>query len=320
MQPFTQVGDERPEHRGSVCSAHPHEPATSTCIRCGDFLCEMCRTEGESICQSCRARIGGGAFPIDRSSFEVGSVTSYAWSRYTEQWLPLLGASAAMVIGPYAVQALQLFVSAAIVAAGGRATPWLAPVVALIFFIPQMLVSMAFMLGTLGVAFDVLEGRPPSFEAYFGAMKRSMAAVGQLLLCYLGALVAFAPLGGLGFLIMEVFGQEGLMVYMGLAGLVLIVPGIYVGLGLVYITFELAYDRSVGPIEAIRRSFQIVRGKRLDVFLLSLAQAAVMFLGFLACCVGVFPAMGLAFLIQAAGYLALRRGLLDAPPPEPSRF
>jgi hypothetical protein len=315
MQPFTQGGEGGPDHRGAVCSAHPLLPATSTCVRCGDFLCETCSAEGESICANCRGRVGGGSFPFERSNFQIDAAITYAWDRFKAQWLPLVGAGMAVVVIPYILQIVQSILTVAVAAAADPvATAWIFPTIVVVFSIPQILLQQMLFLAGFRVAIDVLEGRLPSFPAYFGAMKRCFAALGQLLLIYLVMALTTAPLVGLGFLVHQTFGEGATAAYAGLAVVGYFVPFVYVMLGLSYMSLELVYDRTAGPIEAMRRSWAITRGKRLDVFLLVLVQIGVAIAGLMMCCVGLLPAMGLFLLIQATGFLGLRRGLLAMPP------
>jgi hypothetical protein len=313
MSPITPPGEGERGHRGAVCSAHPLLPAVSTCVRCGDFLCSTCQSQGESICANCRSRVGGGDLPFDRTTFTIDAGIGYAARRFQEQWLPLLGVGAATIVLPQVLSfALNIALMGLMVALPGN--PAALGIASFVLVFPPVLAQLALTLGGFRVAIDVLEGREPSFEAFFGAMKRLGASVGQILVFYLGALAVFVPLCALGFVVHQGFGQDALTLYGVVATVAFIVPAVYVGLGLVYATLELVYDPSAGPIEAIRRSWAIARGKRLDIFLLALVQCAAIVLGMLMCCVGVLPAMGVFFLLQATGFLGLRGGLLAAPP------
>lgn len=49
----------RQELAGSECAAHAGSPAIGTCPRCGNYLCQLCRTrwQGKMVCTACVDRI-----------------------------------------------------------------------------------------------------------------------------------------------------------------------------------------------------------------------------------------------------------------------
>jgi uncharacterized membrane protein len=63
-----------------------------------------------------------------------------------------------------------------------------------------------------------------------------------------------------------------------------------------------------GPVEALRRAWQLGRGQRLRVLGYTLVTSVVVLLGVLACLVGVIPALPLAYLLLLGLFLALRNG------------
>lgn len=68
-----------------------------------------------------------------------------------------------------------------------------------------------------------------------------------------------ALLFGLGFLF-ALLSRYDMVLTMIVVIVVVAVPAVYVGLGLLFMQFELVYDDGVGPLEAMRRSWALVRG------------------------------------------------------------
>lgn len=76
----------------------------------------------------------------------------------------------------------------------------------------------------------------------------------------------------------------GLGVVFGL--LLLIVPGIFLALAW-SMTVPVLVDRQLGPIEAMKESWQLTTGHKGNIFLFGLLMLGLAILGLLACCVGV---------------------------------
>lgn len=79
----------------------------------------------------------------------------------------------------------------------------------------------------------------------------------------------------------------------------LVVPGIYVGLGLGFCTTVIV-DRDVGAMEGLRESWRLMNGQRMGVLGFYFASMLLAIGGLLACCVGlmvVIPWIGVAFSV-----------------------
>ena len=75
-----------------------------------------------------------------------------------------------------------------------------------------------------------------------------------------------------------------------------IVPGIIVGLGLMFTQFIIVDQHDLGAIDAIKESWRLTDGHKVQLFLFGLAGWFITMLGFAACCVGVLataPIVGL---------------------------
>jgi uncharacterized membrane protein len=112
----------------------------------------------------------------------------------------------------------------------------------------------------------------------------------------------------------------GLIVLGGL--ILLIVPGIIWGIKYQFFGY-LIVDRNMGPVEALKRSGEITKGYKGDLFLLGLLFFGISILGFLVCCVGIFAAIPTVMVAHAFVYRRLEYGaasgqLLQAPEAPPS--
>jgi len=97
----------------------------------------------------------------------------------------------------------------------------------------------------------------------------------------------------------------GLIVLGGL--ILLIVPGIIWGIKYQFFGF-LIIDRNMGPVEALKRSGEITKGYKGDLFLLGLLFIGISILGFLVCCVGIFAAAPTVMVAHAYVYRRLEYG------------
>ncbi|MDH3198878.1 MAG: DUF975 family protein, partial [Candidatus Krumholzibacteria bacterium] len=90
-----------------------------------------------------------------------------------------------------------------------------------------------------------------------------------------------------------------------IAGLILlIVPGIIVGLRLMFAGFVVV-DQKAGPIDALQKSWAMTRGYTLDLFLFALAVFGINLLGCILFGVGVFVSLPVTALAMARIYRVL---------------
>ncbi len=68
--------------------------------------------------------------------------------------------------------------------------------------------------------------------------------------------------------------------------LFLIVPGIILALGMQFVLYIIC-DKNVGYIEAMKTSWRLTDGHKVDIFILLIILALLNFVGLLACCVGI---------------------------------
>lgn len=93
-----------------------------------------------------------------------------------------------------------------------------------------------------------------------------------------------------------------IIVFIGL--LLFVVPGIIAALGLMFALY-LVIDHRSGPIEAIKQSWQLTKGHKGQLFLLSLALVGLNILGLLALIVGALVTIPISWLAVAHAYRSL---------------
>jgi uncharacterized membrane protein len=100
-------------------------------------------------------------------------------------------------------------------------------------------------------------------------------------------------------------GAEILVAIIVFVGLLLfVVPGIIAALGLMFALY-LVIDRRSGPIEAIKQSWQLTKGHKGQLFLLSLALVGLNILGLVALIVGALVTIPISWLAVAHAYRSL---------------
>ena len=118
-----------------------------------------------------------------------------------------------------------------------------------------------------------------------------------------GLVVLLAALATAGFEQNEEIGVAVLV-----SGFVLYLPVIiYVGLGVALADQAVALEGKE-PVEAVRRSWELVRGHRWMLLWYSIATGIFAMLGICACCVGVFLTGTMTEIARSESYLGLIRG------------
>ena len=306
--------EERTSERGQ-CAIHPELAAGRICARCGNFMCAKCDEAGtRRACPACRARVDLSDFPIDRESFTVGGVLDHTWATFRDHGLVLSGGSFLYLIVATGFNILERMLF----------DPNQAPSTGLFAYLLVNLLSIVvtawMVLGLLRMAQDALEGRPPDLTTLFSQGRKlwkwlvAILAMGALFAIPCGLLIGLA-LGVGTTLEPRSFGPLFLAVFAIAA-----VPMIYLSLGMSLAICEITYDDEVGPIEAIQRSWRMVRGHRGAMLGIGLVVWLVMVGGVLLCCVGMIPAYGYALLALAVVHRGLRNGMELPDPSRPVQF
>ena len=91
----------------------------------------------------------------------------------------------------------------------------------------------------------------------------------------------------------------------GLGTLLCIAPGVILALGLM-MSMPLVVDRDLGAVDALKESWRLTDGHKMQLFVFMLIGIGIVILGALACCVGAWlVAQPLVMLAQAYVYLKL---------------
>ncbi|HEX6195744.1 MAG TPA: hypothetical protein VFZ37_07530 [Jiangellaceae bacterium] len=133
-------------------------------------------------------------------------------------------------------------------------------------------------IGWIKLALDITDGRPVSAEAVLDRFR--------LVVPYLIAAVLF-----------------GLMVGIGLV--LLIVPGVIAFIVFAFYGFHIVDTGEQNPFEALRRSAELTRGHRWQLFLFGLVLIGINILGLLVLLVGVLISSGISLLAVAYVYRRL---------------
>lgn len=152
--------------------------------------------------------------------------------------------------------------------AGGRF------VLSLISFVLGQLIAI----GWIKIALDITDGRPIDAQAVIDKFK--------LVVPYLIAALLYALMVGFGLIL-------------------LIVPGVIVAIVFAFYGFHIVDTGSTDPIGALRRSADITRGHRWQLFLFGLLLIGLNLLGILLLIVGVLITSGISLLAIAYVYRRL---------------
>lgn len=291
------------------CAAHPDRPAARCCERCGNYMCEACDGEGaQRACPSCRARVDLSRFPIERETFSIGGVMQVTTEAFGAHWIPLCAGAFVYLVVTLGFGAFGQVIERAALDPASRGLTLLA------LNLVQMALGWLLLLGLLRMSYDALEGRTVDLAHLFGEGGKVWKLFVVTLLISLAMGVPLALMMG-GAAVVGAAVSEGAAAVAVLAVVgVLLVPLLYVSLGLTFVAHELVYDDTCGPLEAIRRSWKLVEGHRLPLLGLGLLFGLVVLLGALACCVGLVPAYAYFFLGLTAAHRGLRNGM-DLPDP-----
>jgi hypothetical protein len=173
-------------------------------------------------------------------------------------------------------------------------------------------------IGLIRGAWVALEGGRPGWDTF---LRWDGRASGRLLLAQLSLVALFAVLLIAGIRLGT--GVMGLpMAHAGAAGLMIslcvFLLGLYLGLGQLFLPW-VSLLQGPGPLATLAQGRRVVDPHWARVLLLALAEALLLFAGFLACLVGFFVAHPVVVCVSTAAYRQLfgtddGTGTLRAPP------
>lgn len=205
--------------------------------------------------------------------WEPGEVLEVAWAIFKPNWLVMsLAALVWLVLGTVPGEL------PAILREAGAVDERTSRLLAIPLSVGGVLVSQFLQAGLVRMTVDASRTGVVSFSQLFGGGNgRFLAFLGVSLL-------------------------NGLAVGLGL--LCLVVPGIVLAFGLSLSTYYVV-DQELGPIEAMKASWETTMGHKGRIFAFGLLGALVGLAGMMACCVGYFAAAAVVHIGQAVIYLRL---------------
>lgn len=152
----------------------------------------------------------------------------------------------------------------------------------LVFLIPQLILGM----GLIRIVLDILQGRQTGIQDLFNQY--------PLFLRFLAGSILY-----------------NLIVFVGL--ILLIVPGIWLGIRLQFFSY-LIIDKNMGPIEALKSSFEMTKGYAFDLFLLGIVAIILNILGALAVLLGLLVSVPVTMIALAEAYRRLSGSSVQSVP------
>jgi hypothetical protein len=295
---------------GATCALHEEAAATATCERCGNNVCDLCEADEHGMCPPCRERLGIGTFPFTRDDYTVGGVLSFGYDRFKQHIAPLVLGTLILFGVSFGLGVVRSIIE---VMLGATADPGAGAfagvqIVSLVFQVVEAIITAVLELGLTVMCIDALTGRTPRL----GALGRAWSKLGKRIVLNLVigavALVAVGIPAGILVTIVVLADSTFVHVVAAVLGLLLLIPLVYVSLGWIFGTTEIAYDEDVDPIEALRRSWRIATGHRWPILGASVLGGLIVLGGLLLCGVGIVFAQPIAMMLQAGIYLALRNG------------
>lgn len=320
---------------GARCAIHADRVASRTCSRCGNFTCDECNAAGaESTCPTCRALVGHETFPFTRSAFSFDGIWNFAFEKWKSEWVMLSVCVLILFAVGFAVglfnTVFQQIARAILGTRGGNVgVALIAGSAYLMSQLVAQLVQGIFQMGLYRVYIDVLTGRKADVARMMTQLPKVGRYIVQTLLIVVAGLVPLLLYFGLvGVIAAAASGMSlgnlehldrdlrPIAFVVAAAGLLPLFPlGLYFGLQFQFATMELVYG-DTQPVESILRAFRLTAGFRPTVFGIAFIAFLILIVGFLACCVGLLPAMALSQMLGTSLYLALRNGSGLPPPPE----
>ncbi|WP_437797543.1 hypothetical protein [Sorangium sp. So ce693] len=203
------------------------------------------------------------------ASWGAGDAASFGWERLKRDPAVLIGAI--VVVG--LASSVPNGIGGGIQAALARDAPSAGAAIQFLMQGVALVVGAYFAGGMNNLLLKVARGEPYSFSDVLGGGRWFLSILGAQLL-------------------------TGLAV--GVGTLLLIVPGVILGLGLSMTTLVIV-DKNLGAIDAMKESWRITTGHKGGIFVYGLLACALVLAGVLACCLGTLVAgpvvaIGLAYI------------------------
>lgn len=273
-----------------------------------------------------RPAMPGFALTRDTATLtDLLSQASSAWSRDLMTWVLAMLLYWLLGFGiPFALSFIWGLVSAFQQGNGDTGATFTAVniIVQIVMYAVQLVLSAVFSLGLWAMAMRGIRGEPMSVGVLFSQLSKIWKYILQSLAIMLAAVLVVLPLVVIVFLMFV--GPVDLDTPMneivddaagplGIALAALLPVYIYFITGIAFMQAELAYNDDAGPIDAIRHSWSIARGKRWRIIGVGLLAGLIALGSAMLCGIGLLFGAPLSSLLFGALYLALRDGA-DVPP------
>ena len=150
-------------------------------------------------------------------------------------------------------------------------------ILGIVFFLLKAFIDI----GMIRISLNFVDGLLSKYETLFSGI--------PLFLKYLAAIILY-------------------MVIVGIGLILLVVPGIYVGVRLMFFG-ALVVDKGMSPVEALKKSFEITKGKTWDLFLFTLGILGINILGLICIGVGLIVTLPMTSIATMDVYRKIQKSL-----------
>lgn len=210
------------------------------------------------------------------SSFSAGDAIGYGWEKFRENAGPILLAALLLIVASIAVSVI----AGAVTGSGFEGSALTSDNGSINFsaggLVSQILTNVVGLIIGAGItrgALDITEGHKFNLGAAFGKLNYANVILTSLLVGILTAV---------GFVL-------------------LIIPGILVTFFTIFAIYFVV-DKDTSPLESVQASFNLVKANVGNTILMILLSIAVVLLGFVALCVGIFVAIPVVTIGWAYAY------------------
>jgi hypothetical protein len=229
---------------------------------------------------------GGGPPPPPPGAATVtwttSELVSASWEIFGKHAPVLIGANVVVALAVQLAQFPGVVVSALCAMAHVQpalVSGWMSPVMrGAISFPFVMLASAFFNVGIVRLALQAARGEDPQFGVVFSGLDRVLPMLGLNLVMGLGIVVGF---------------------------ILLVVPGVILSVAWSMAGYYMV-DQNLGPIDALKASWEGTKGARAALALVFLAGMGILLVGMACCCIGMIAAIPLTTVLYAMTYLKLR--------------
>jgi uncharacterized membrane protein len=217
--------------------------------------------------------------PLAQRPFGVGEAISYGWNKYWQNVGMLLLITVVILVISTVASGVASVVGNAFprLEFTSGSTTYGIGVGFILLQLVSLVVGAVLAMGLIRATLAVTEGRKPDMSMLFQSEG-------------LGPYIVASILVGLGVLIGFIF---------------VIVPGIILMIMWQFFGYVIVEDPGARATDAMRRSAEITRGHRWELFGLGLLLIGINFVGLLACCVGLIFTEGITAMTVAYAYKTL---------------